>query len=79
MKPHGALYNVAARDHSWWPQPLHAPVAAFSREVALVGLAGSALIAAGQRGRADRCWPKPSPTEPMKPMADCATDGIPMR
>ena len=45
VKPHGALYNQAARDPA-----LAAAVARgvrrFSRELALVGLAGSALVAA---------------------------------
>lgn len=46
VKPHGALYNVAARDHAVAAAIARA-VVAFSREMALVGLAGSALIAAG--------------------------------
>lgn len=46
VKPHGALYNRAARD----PAAARAVAAAcrrFSREVILVGLAGSELLAAG--------------------------------
>ncbi|WP_298821735.1 LamB/YcsF family protein [Chloroflexus sp.] len=46
VKPHGALYNVAARDTAIATAIARA-VAAFSRNLALVGLAGSALIAAG--------------------------------
>ncbi len=46
VKPHGALYNVAARDHVVAIAIARA-VAAFSHDLALVGLAGSALIAAG--------------------------------
>ncbi|WP_322487890.1 5-oxoprolinase subunit PxpA [Chloroflexus sp.] len=47
VKPHGALYNVAARDHVVATAIARA-VAAFSHELALVGLAGSALIDAGR-------------------------------
>ncbi len=46
VKPHGALYNVAVRD-STVAAAIARAVAAFSRNVALVGLANSALIAAG--------------------------------
>jgi len=46
VKPHGALYNVAAQDMVV-AMAIARAVAAFSRELALVGLAGSALIAAG--------------------------------
>ncbi len=46
VKPHGALYNVAAHDMVV-AMAIARAVAAFSRELALVGLAGSALIAAG--------------------------------
>jgi UPF0271 protein len=48
VKPHGALYNVAARD----PRVAHAiarAVASVDRRLVLVGLAGSDLIAAGTR------------------------------
>ena len=47
VKPHGALYNVAARD----PRTALAiarAVARFSKDLVLVGLAGSALVAAGR-------------------------------
>ncbi|ACL24853.1 LamB/YcsF family protein [Chloroflexus aggregans] len=47
VKPHGALYNVAARDHVVATAVARA-VAAFSHELALVGLADSALIDAGR-------------------------------
>lgn len=46
VKPHGALYNVAARDLAV-AMAIARAVAAFSRELALVGLAGSLLVAAG--------------------------------
>lgn len=46
VKPHGALYNVAARDLTM-AMAIARAVAAFSRELALVGLAGSLLITAG--------------------------------
>jgi 5-oxoprolinase (ATP-hydrolysing) subunit A len=48
VKPHGALYNMAARD----PQLAGAiarAIAAVDRTLQLVGLSGSALIDAGQR------------------------------
>ncbi len=47
VKPHGALYNVAARDRKVAEAIAHA-VASFDPELALVGLAGSQLVAAGQ-------------------------------
>ncbi len=46
VKPHGALYNVATQD-MMVAMAIARAVAAFSHELALVGLAGSALIAAG--------------------------------
>ncbi len=46
VKPHGALYNLAARDAAVAAAIARA-VAAWSRDLALVGLAGSELIAAG--------------------------------
>ncbi len=46
VKPHGALYNQAAQDAAL-ARAIAAGVAAFSRELILVGLAGSALITAG--------------------------------
>ncbi|MEJ5343630.1 MAG: 5-oxoprolinase subunit PxpA [Chloroflexus sp.] len=46
VKPHGALYNVAARDLAV-AMAIARAVAAFSRELTLVGLAGSLLITAG--------------------------------
>jgi 5-oxoprolinase (ATP-hydrolysing) subunit A len=45
VKPHGALYNQAARDPAL-AAAVARGVARFSRELALVGLAGSALLAA---------------------------------
>jgi 5-oxoprolinase (ATP-hydrolysing) subunit A len=46
VKPHGALYNQAAKDH-----PLAAAIAravrSFDKDLILVGLAGSALVSAG--------------------------------
>jgi len=47
VKPHGALYNVAARD-AGVARAIAAAVAAFDPALALVGLSGSQLIAAGQ-------------------------------
>lgn len=47
VKPHGALYNQAAGD-ARLAAAVARGVARFSREVILVGLAGSALIDAGQ-------------------------------
>ncbi len=46
VKPHGALYNQAARDFVLAQAIAHA-VKAFSRELILVGLAGSSLVEAG--------------------------------
>lgn len=46
VKAHGALYNDAARN-PLLAQAIARAVAAFSRELVLVGLAGSALIEAG--------------------------------
>lgn len=46
VKPHGALYNQAARDPAL-AEAVARAVRAFSRELILVGLAGSALTAAG--------------------------------
>jgi 5-oxoprolinase (ATP-hydrolysing) subunit A len=46
VKPHGALYNEAARTPAL-AEAVARAVAAFSRELILVGLAGSELIAAG--------------------------------
>lgn len=47
VKPHGALYNVAARD-AGVARAIAQAVAAVDPALALVGLAGSQLIAAGQ-------------------------------
>jgi 5-oxoprolinase (ATP-hydrolysing) subunit A len=47
VKPHGALYNQAAKDKSTADAVARA-VHRFSRELILVGLAGSALVTAGQ-------------------------------
>lgn len=47
VKPHGALYNVAARDRQVAAAIAHA-VAAFDPGLALVGLAGSQLVVAGR-------------------------------
>lgn len=46
VKPHGALYNMAARDPAL-AQAIAAAVHDFDPTVYLVGLAGSALVAAG--------------------------------
>ncbi len=46
VKPHGALYNQAARDASL-AAAVARGVARFSRSLVLVGLAGSQLLAAG--------------------------------
>ncbi|WP_313917630.1 5-oxoprolinase subunit PxpA [Tahibacter sp.] len=47
VKPHGALYNMAARDDAL-ACAIAAAVAEFDPELILVGLAGSALLRAGQ-------------------------------
>ena len=47
VKPHGALYNVAARD-AGVAQVIAQAVAALDPALMLVGLAGSRLVAAGQ-------------------------------
>jgi UPF0271 protein len=49
VKPHGALYNVAARD-AVTAQAIARAVAALNPALILVGLSGSQLIAAGQAG-----------------------------
>jgi UPF0271 protein len=46
VKPHGALYNQAAKDKVL-AKAIAEGVAAFSRALILVGLAGSALVAEG--------------------------------
>jgi UPF0271 protein len=46
VKPHGALYNQAAQDMVL-AQAIARAVKAFSRELILVGLAGSSLVEAG--------------------------------
>ena len=63
VKPHGALYNVAARDPDV-AQAIAAAVAAWDPQMSLVGLSGSRLVAAGQAAGlavlneafADRCY-----------------------
>ena len=47
VKPHGALYNMAARDHGL-ADAIAQAVADFGPTLILVGLAGSALIGAGR-------------------------------
>ncbi len=47
VKPHGALYNQAAKDRAL-ADGVARGVARFSRDLILVGLAGSQLVAAGQ-------------------------------
>ena len=47
VKPHGALYNMAARD-TVLAAAIAAAVADFDRQLILVGLAGSALLQAGR-------------------------------
>jgi UPF0271 protein len=47
VKPHGALYNQAAQDREL-AQTVARAVATFSRELILVGLAGSLLLEAGR-------------------------------
>ncbi len=46
VKPHGALYNLAAKTPAV-AEAIARAVAAFSRELILVGLAGSVLVEAG--------------------------------
>ena len=48
VKPHGALYNVAAQDAAV-ADAIARAVGRLNRSLVLVGLAGSELIAAGQR------------------------------
>ena len=48
VKPHGALYNMAARDGAL-ADAIARAVAAVDRSLVLVGLAGSALLEAGAR------------------------------
>jgi UPF0271 protein len=48
VKPHGALYNMAARDMAL-ADAIAQAVADFDRELILVGLAGSASIEAGRK------------------------------
>ena len=48
VKPHGALYNTAARDAAV-AEAIARAVAAFDSSLVLMGLAGSALISAGAR------------------------------
>jgi UPF0271 protein len=48
VKPHGALYNTAARDPAV-ADAIARAVVAFDASLVLVGLAGSALISAGSR------------------------------
>jgi UPF0271 protein len=48
VKPHGALYNMAARDPEL-ADAIAAAVRDFAPTLILVGLAGSALVAAGRR------------------------------
>lgn len=47
VKPHGALYNMAARDDTL-AAAIAAAVAEFDTQLVLVGLAGSALLRAGR-------------------------------
>lgn len=47
VKPHGALYNLAARDFST-AQTIAQAVASYNPDIILVGLAGSALVQAGK-------------------------------
>lgn len=47
VKPHGALYNQAARDRTL-ADAIARAVKRFDKELILVGLAGSALVAAGR-------------------------------
>lgn len=49
VKPHGALYNRAARDPATAEAIVRA-VRSFDRDLILVGLAGSVLVAAGEVG-----------------------------
>jgi UPF0271 protein len=63
VKPHGALYNQAAKDHAL-AAAIARGVARFSRSLVLVGLAGSHLLSAGHEaglrvageGFADRAY-----------------------
>jgi UPF0271 protein len=63
VKPHGALYNVAAKNREV-ARAIAAGVARWGREVVLFGLAGSAMLdvwrdmgfAVAAEGFADRCY-----------------------
>lgn len=63
VKPHGALYNMAAKDRKL-AEAIALAVAAFDESLVLVGLAGSALVDAGlsvglavaREGFADRAY-----------------------
>jgi UPF0271 protein len=63
VKPHGALYNMAARDATL-ADAIASAVAAFDRSLILFGLPGSELVKAGERaglrvaaeGFADRAY-----------------------
>ena len=48
VKPHGALYNMASRDHML-AEAVARAVASFDRTLVLFGASGSELIGAGQR------------------------------
>ena len=70
VKPHGALYNMAARDGAL-AQAIADAVHAFDPTVKLFGLAGSALLDAG-RARGCRWCPRPSPIAATAPTARCS-------
>jgi UPF0271 protein len=48
VKPHGALYNMAARDRRW-RTAIARGVQAVDASLVLFGLSGSQLVAAGER------------------------------
>jgi UPF0271 protein len=78
VKPHGALYNQAARDTEQ-ARAIATGVARWSREVVLVGLAGSRMLEA-YSARRDFWWRrKPLPTGGMRRMGVCARADFRMR
>ena len=68
VKPHGALYNMAAKDRALADAIAHA-VRDFDAALILVGLAGSELPRAGEARRARGRGTKRSPTAATKWMA----------
>ena len=77
VKAHGALYNLAARDGAAAAAIARA-VQRFDPSLALVGLAGSALLVAG-RDAGLRSVPRRSPIARTSPTGRCAAVTMPTR